>query len=118
MPLELSTIVIASIVLAILVMVFLVIAAYYIHRHWYYTKVILPRTKNWVFMEIQMPKDNSEDKNTAQGNEESKKNLISVAEQLFTSLSEISGRNWFFQPKEYISLEIACTDKKISFYIN
>lgn len=118
MPLELSTIVVTAIILAILIMAFLAISAYYMHRHWYYTKVILPRTKNWVFMEIQMPKDNSEDKNIAQGNEESKKNLISVAEQLFTSLSEISGHNWFFQPKEYISLEIACTDKKISFYIN
>ncbi len=70
-------------------------------------------------MEILMPKDSSEDKNQQMtNNEEGKKNLISVAEQLFTSLSEISHSNWFWQPKDYISFEIACTDKKISFYIN
>ncbi len=66
-----------------------------------------------------MPKEGSDDKNAnVQNNEESKKNLIAVAEQLFTSLSEISHSNWFFQPKDYLSFEIACTDKKISFYIN
>ncbi len=119
MPFELSTIAIAGIVLAVLIAVFFAFLAYYLHRHWYYTKVILPRTKNWVFMEIQMPKESSEDKNSQlQNNEEGKKNLIAVAEQLFTSLSEISHENWWFQPKEYISFEIACTDKKISFYIN
>lgn len=119
MPLELSTIVITGIVLAVLIAAFLGFLAFYIHRHWYYTKVILPRTKNWVFMEVQMPKESSDDKNSqVQNNEESKKNLISVAEQLFTSLSEISHENWFWTPKEYISFEIACTDKKISFYIN
>lgn len=117
MPIELSTIVIASIVLTVLVAVFLALSIYYLHRHWYYAKVILPRTKNWVFMEIQMPKENSDDKQNS-NNEESKKNLISVAEQLFTSLSEISAHNWFFKPKDYISFEIACIDKKISFYIN
>lgn len=119
MPFELSAVTITIIVLAVLVTVFLALAAYYIHRHWYYTKIIIPRTKNWVFMEIQMPKENSDDKQqVTQNNEEAKKNLISVAEQLFTSLSEISHENWFWQPKEYLSFEIACTEKKISFYIN
>ncbi len=116
---ELNTIIIASLFLAILVLAFLAFLAYYIHRHWYYSKVILPRTKDWVFLEIQMPKDNSEDKQNNQlNNPEAKKNMIGVAEQLFTALSEISAHNWFFQPKQYISLEIACTEKKISFYIN
>ncbi len=115
--LELNTIIIASLLLGILVVVFLVVLAYYIHRHWYYGWVILPRTKNWVFLEIQMPKDNSEDKEKYQRDEE-KKLLIGIAEQLFTTLSGISHENWFFQPKDYISFEIACTDKKISFYIN
>ncbi|HEX3095666.1 MAG TPA: hypothetical protein VHQ20_00935, partial [Patescibacteria group bacterium] len=119
MPFELSTIFIAGIVLTVLVAVFLAYLIYYGHRHWYYNKIILPRTKNWVFMEIQMPKDNSDDKNPQlASNEEAKKNMVGVAEQLFTALSEISHDNWFFQPKEYISFEIACTDKKISFYIN
>lgn len=119
MPLELNTIIIASLVLAALVVAFLSFLAYYVHKHWYYSKVILPRTKNWVFLEVQMPKDNSDDKqNTQINNEEQKKNLIGIAEQLFTALSEISAHNWFFQPKDYISFEIACTEKKISFYIN
>ncbi len=114
---ELNTVIYASLLLGILVVVFLLVAAYYIHRHWYYSHVILPRTKEWVFLEIQMPKDNSEDKEKYQRDEE-KKLLIGIAEQLFTTLSGISHTNWFWQPKEYISFEIACTDKKISFYIN
>jgi hypothetical protein len=118
MPFELSTVVITVIVLAVLVTVFLAFLAYYLHRHWYYTRVIIPRTKEWVFLEIQMPKEHADDNAPQQNTEEAKKNLISVAEQLFTSLSEISGENWFWQPKEYLSFEIACTDKKISFYIN
>ncbi len=119
MPFELSTIVLTSILLTVLITVFLAFLIYYIHRHWYYSRIILPRTKNWVFLEVQMPKEGSDDKNAnVQNNEESKKNLIAVAEQLFTSLSEISHSNWFFQPKDYLSFEIACTDKKISFYIN
>ncbi len=119
MPLELNTIIIASVVLAALVVAFLSFLAYYLHKHWYYNKVILPRTKNWVFLEVQMPKENSDEKqNTQINNEEQKKNMIGIAEQLFTALSEISSHNWFFQPRDYISFEIACTDKKISFYIN
>lgn len=118
MPFELSTIIIVGLVLTVLVAVFLAFLGYYLHRHWYYTRVIIPRTKNWVFMEVQMPKENSDDKQNVQaGNEEGKKNLIAVAEQLFTALSETGGRG-FMKPKDYISFEIACTDKKISFYIN
>ncbi|QQS23190.1 type IV secretion system DNA-binding domain-containing protein [bacterium] len=115
--LETNTIIFASLLLGLLVVVFLSILAYYLHRHWYYKKVILPRTKNWVFLEIQMPKDNSEDKEKYQRDEE-KKNLISIAEQLYTTLSGISHENWFWQPREYISFEIACIEKKISFFIN
>ncbi len=116
---EFNTIIIASLVLTVLVLVFLAFLAYYVHRHWYYSKIILPRTENWVFLEVQMPKENSDDKQSVQQhNEEAKKNMIGIAEQLFTALSEISSHNWFFQPKDYISFEIACTEKKISFYIN
>lgn len=112
-----STILIASLLLVGLVVVFVLVLAYYIHRHWYYQKVILARTKNWVFLEIQMPKENSDDSDNQQRDEE-KKNSIGIAEQLYTTLSGISQENWFWQPKDYISFEIACTDKKISFYIN
>lgn len=114
---DLSTILIASLLLAGLVVVFLSVLAYYMHRHWYYNHVILPRTKNWVFLEVQMPKESSDEKEKNQRDDE-KKHLIGVAEQLYTTLSGISHANWFWQPKDYISFEIACTDKKISFYIN
>lgn len=114
---DLSTILIATLLLAVLVVVFVLAAIYYIHRYWYYKHVILPRTKNWVFLEIQMPKENSENKDRPLQDDEKKK-LIAVAEQLYTTLSGISHENWSWQPKDYISFEIACAQKKISFYIN
>lgn len=118
MDLDLNLIVIIGIVVGGLITIFFAVLAYYIHKHWYYTKVILPRTKNWVFLEVQMPKDNSDDKQNVQGgNEEGKKNLIAIAEQLFTVLSS-TGSASFLSPKDYLSFEIACTNKKISFYIN
>lgn len=116
MVFETNTIQIALLALAGLVAVFFTVFFYYAHRHWYNSKVIVPRTLNWVFLEIQMPKDNV-DQNDKNKTDEEKKNLISVAEQLFTTLSE-SGGTSFFKPKDYISFEIACIDKKISFYIN
>lgn len=115
--LDFSTILIVTLLLFVLIVVFFAVFGYYAHRHWYYTKVILPRTKNWVILEIQMPKDNSEDKERYQRDEE-KKQLIGIAEQLYATLSGISHEKWFWQPKDYISFELACTDKKISFYIN
>ncbi len=118
MPFELNGITIAILALLVLVPIFVLVAAYYIYRHWYYKSVIMPRTKNWVFLEVMMPKDNSEEKQSQRMvTPEDKKNIISIAEQLFTALSESGGNSWF-KPKDYISFEIACTDKKISFYIN
>lgn len=115
--LDISTIVIATLLLLVLLVVFFSLLAYYVHRHWYYSKVILPRTKNWVILEIQMPKENPEDSGRDIRDEE-KKQMIGIGEQLYTTLSGISHENWFWQPKDYISFEIACTNKKISFYIN
>jgi hypothetical protein len=115
---ELDLLTITTLVLAVLVIVFVIVLFYYAKRHWYYTHVITPRTLNWVFLEIQMPKENA-DENTRQKTEEEKKNLIAIAEQLFTTISGAGHENKkFWQPKDYISFEIACTDKKISFYIN
>ncbi len=117
MPLGGTTIIIAILLLVILVAVFLYLAVYYIRRHFYFTKVILPRTKDWVFLEIQMPKDSAEEKQDAKSGED-KKNLISIAEQLFTSLSNLGETKGWFTKRDYISLEIACVNQKISFYIN
>lgn len=116
MPLNLTVIQITTIVLALLVAGFLAALFYFLKKHWYTTKVILPRTLHWVFLEVQMPKD-SVDPNDKNKSEEEKKNLIAVVEQLFTTLSE-SGGGGLMKPKDYISFEIACVDKKISFYIN
>jgi len=70
-----------------------------------------------VFLEILMPKDNADDKDKPKTMEE-KKQMIAVAEQLFTTLSESGHSRGWLQGKDYYSFEIACTDKKISFYIN
>ena len=116
MYLDLSLIEITILLLGIFVTAFLAVFFYFAYKHWYNTKVIIPRTLNWVFLEIQMPKEGSDDSQKNR-NDEEKKNLIAVAEQLFTTLSE-SGGGGFLKPKDYISFEIACINKKISFYIN
>ncbi len=112
-----STIQIALVVLFGLMVIFLAVFFYFYKRHIYHTKHIVPRVKEWVFLEIQMPKENSEDKERPKSEEE-KKFLIAVAEQLFTTLSESSTHRGWLQGKDFYSFEIACTDKKISFYIN
>lgn len=104
-------------VLVILVIGFFAVLIYYARHHLYYTKVVTPRTLEWVFLEVQMPKENSQDQKN-QSSEE-RKNSIAISEQLFTTISAVGGKGGgFLGPKEYISFEIACTDKKISFYIN
>jgi hypothetical protein len=115
---EFNTLTITLLVLVVLITTFLVVLFYYLKRHWYTKKVIVPRTLNWVFLEIQMPKENAEKEDKPKTDEE-KKNLIAIAEQLFTTISAAGseGKSWF-AAKDYISLEIACVDKKISFYIN
>lgn len=105
-------------VLGILVATFLVVLFYYVKRHWYHSKVIVPRTLDWVFLEIQMPKENTDQEQKPKTDEE-KKNLIAIAEQLFTTISAAGGEHkGLLHPKDYVSFEIACTEKKISFYIN
>jgi hypothetical protein len=66
-----------------------------------------------------MPKEaaNKEEKERPK-TEEEKKLLIAVAEQLYTTLSGVVHKKGFFAPPDYFTLEIACIDKKISFYVN
>ncbi len=119
MPFVLSTTQIAVLVLIGLTVVFAAVFFYYYKRHIYHTKHVVPRIKDWVFLEIQMPKDGSPDKDEQRPKtEEEKKLLISVAEQLFTTLSESGHSRGWLQGKDYYSFEIACTDKKISFFVN
>jgi hypothetical protein len=117
MSFEIDLITLAVFVLIALIAIFFAVFFYYAKRHWYHSKVIAPRVSDWVYLELQMPKESSEDKDK-QKNEDDKKNLIAVAEQLFTTLSEASSHGGFFGATDYISFEIACVNKKISFYIN
>ncbi len=119
MPFELNTINIAVFVLLGLMAVFTVVFFYYYKRHIYHTKHIVPRIQDWVFLEILMPKDGSPDKSDDRPKtEEEKKLLIGIGEQLFTTLSQSGENKGWLLGKDYYSFEIACTEKKVSFYIN
>src|ERR1051326_1539226 len=118
----LSTTGIAVLVLLALIAIFIAVFFYYYKRHIYHTKHVVPRTLDWVFLEIQMPKENATEGGAEQQQrpktEEEKKQMIAVAEQLFTTLSESGNNKGWLQGKDYYSFEIACTEKKISFYVN
>jgi hypothetical protein len=119
MPFELNTFNIVFLVFVALVIIFATVAFYFYKTHRYHSKHIVPRIESWVFLEILMPKDGSPDKqDDRQKSEEEKKALISVAEQLFTTLSESGHDKGWLLGKDYFSFEIACTDKKISFFVN
>jgi hypothetical protein len=114
LPFDLITTIILS--LSLVAVIVLAVFLHYAIEHWYYSHVIVPRTLNWVFLEIQVPKESADEAKSQ--SEEQRKSLIALAEQLFTTLSESGGKDGFFKRKDYLSFEIACTAKKISFYIN
>ncbi len=80
-------------------------------------KTWLPRLKESVFLEVSVPKDHANQENEPQKEE---KDMISVAEQFFATISEISQNdfNHLLGIDDYISFEIAARGKNISFYIN
>jgi len=117
MPVQLTTFNLTILLLLGLLVLFGTVFFYFYKRHVYHTKHVIPRTLDWVFLEILMPKDSADEKEKQSSSEE-KKNLIAVAEQLFTTLSESGEHRGWLQGKDYYSFEIACTDKKISFYVN
>jgi hypothetical protein len=103
-------------ILAIAVVGFLIISFLYWKHKRKFSKLVMPRLKSSVFFEIQVPKESPEgDKGRDQ---EHQKQLISVAEQIYTTLAEAGRNNKFFGQHDYISFEIAAVEKKISFYIN
>ncbi|HVY67880.1 MAG TPA: hypothetical protein VHA30_03225, partial [Patescibacteria group bacterium] len=119
MPFAFSVINIAVLALAGLIVLFGAVFFYFYKRHVYHRRHIIPRFRDSVFLEIQMPKETSPDKEDQRPkSEEEKKQLIAVAEQLFTTLSESGHNKGWLLGKDYYSFEIACTDKKISFYVN
>lgn len=80
-------------------------------------KTWLPRLKNSVFLEVSVPRDVNNQDQEAQHEE---KDMISVAEQFFATISELAEKdfNHFFGVDDYIGFEIAAIGKNISFYIN
>jgi hypothetical protein len=77
-----------------------------------------PRIISSVFLEVTVPKENS-DPNQEAAKEE--KDIIAIAEQFFSTIVDTgdkAGLHNFLNIHEYISFEIAAVGKKISFYIN
>ncbi|MEK7075938.1 MAG: hypothetical protein AAB948_04060, partial [Patescibacteria group bacterium] len=93
------------IVLVVLVAAFVAVFLHYWLRNRKYSKDVVPRIKNSVFFELQIPKETADQENYK--DLEQKKQLISVAEQIFTTLSEAGSKQTFFGKSDYISFEIA-----------
>ena len=104
--------------------VLIVLAVGFIWFLWYRRKVHLhqnaERFLQSVFLEVQAPRDVLE-KDAAREPQKEEKEIISVAEQLFTSLSQTESKGFIgahLRNDEHISFEIVSIQKKISFYIN
>ena len=104
-------------ILGILVAAFLVILARHLLNQRQLKNVLIPNARNSVFLEVLVPKEG--DQNDAQNqSEEARKQIISIAEQMFTSISETyRTQKTSFGSAGSISFEIVSIEKKISFYI-
>ncbi len=111
-----SLIIFWLILMAILVLVGLLV--YFLLMDVLRKKTWAPRALNSVFLEISMPKENSDKEQEPQKEE---KDIIGIAEQFFATISDTThGRDLkhFLGINEYITFEVAAYNKKISFYIN
>src|SRR3989338_1645532 len=91
----------------------------FVYRRLIRVRLLGPRILDSVFLEILVPKDTTDaDREQEAAREE--KDVIGVAEQLFTTLAhrEARGLLSFFTGVPAISFEIVSVDKKISFLIN
>jgi hypothetical protein len=113
---QISSTTIIALAFVALVLLFAGVFAYFWTHHRRYIKHIMPRIRNSVFLEIQVPKEAQDD--TQKTGVDQRNNLIAVAEQVFTTLSELGHTSTKRRYDDYISFEIAAIDKKISFYIN
>lgn len=104
-------------VLALAVFGFAFVFLYYYYQKHKQNKYIIPRARNSVFLEILVPKENADKEEKPRGAEE-KKHLISVAEQLFTTLSRAGERKGLLAVNDCIAFEVVAVKKKISFYVN
>jgi hypothetical protein len=80
-------------------------------------KTWAPRILGSVFLEVSIPKENSDPEQEAQKEE---KDIIAIAEQFFSTIGTTEHRDisHFLGINEYISFEIGAHNKKIAFYIN
>src|SRR6266481_3696628 len=103
--------------LALLTAAFVAVFLYFylLHRR---EKTLIPHARKSVFLEIQVPKQSGGKDQPAQKSEDEKKQMVSVAEQIFTTLSEIGKGHGVFSLNDYISFEIVALNKKIGFFIN
>jgi len=104
-----------------LVAAFVAVFLHFLFEHLRYTKHIVPRAKNSVFLEIQIPKENSgENQSGKTETSEERNSIIAFAEQVFTNLSSeaLGSKGVGGRYDNYISFEIVALSKKISFYIN
>src|SRR3989344_2122784 len=111
-----SLIIFWLILLAILVLLGLLI--YFLLVDSLRKKTWAPRALDSVFLEVSMPKENSDKEQEPQKEE---KDIIAIAEQFFATISDTThGRDLkhFLGINEYITFELAAYNKRISFYIN
>ena len=107
-----------------ILIIFILIASAVAFYFWYRARVRLrqnaERFIDSIFLEIQVPKEISE-KDSGREPQKEEKDIISVAEQLFASLSHAGQSKRlqdFLRSNEHISFEIVSYEKKISFFIN
>ena len=77
-----------------------------------------PRILDSVFLEVTVPKENSDAEKEAAKEE---KDIIAIGEQFFSTIAHTENEHSltsFLDINDYISFEIAAIGKKISFYIN
>lgn len=82
-------------------------------------KLTVPRVINSVFLEVLVPKETTTFEKEKEPVQEEKE-IISLAEQLFTTLSHTEKRNisTYLKGQDSFSFEIVSVNKKISFLIN
>jgi len=91
---------------------------YFILADFLRKKTYAPRVLDSVFLEVSMPKENSDKEQEPQKEE---KDMIGIAEQFFATIGSAThgrGLKDFMGINEYISFELAAYNKRISFYIN
>jgi hypothetical protein len=90
---------------------------YFIIKDLLRKKTWAPRILNSVFLEISIPKENSDPEKEAK---KEQKDIIGIAEQFFSTIGtqDAHSISHFLGINEYITFELAAHNKKIAFYIN